>query len=945
MCKKRRPLIHNQTREFSLTIEENQIDLVNLKYPSNFIISSHYTLINFLPLSFFLQFKRYANIYFLIVAVFQSIPSISPLNPISAIAPLVFVLGLSMMREGAEDYYRYKSDIKINSNQTNQLFLKENIFVEQKIKWANVQVGQILKIYNDQCFPADLLLLDTSYKNGICYVETGALDGEKNMKPKSALRETYALFKNDLVDQIKNIQINAEPPNQNLYKFEVTIKVLASTKQLLLRGAFLRNTDYILGVVVYTGKDTKIMRNSELPKNKISDMEKTMNTYILGILIFQLISSFFTAILSYFSNCNYMDDQLYLNFTSSYVLDCLLKFFTYFLLYNTMIPISLIVSLEMVKVTQGYFIQKDKEMYCKQKDIWPQVMTTTINEELGQIEYVFSDKTGTLTCNEMEFNKSVIGTELYQGQIEKMNVKFKFHSQSLSNLLKLNNPHNNYDVNLNLVSNDNKVKFTIKSQKDLAFEYWKLLSCAHECIISENKETGDIDYQGPSPDEITLVDAARHMGFKFTGASSDTIDVNINENKCTFQLLNTFEFDSTRKRMSVIIKDGNLYKMYIKGADNIIKKRLSGQKPQPFLKTIENHLSKFSIVGLRTLMMAMKIISEDEYLSFKSKYNSFADSKNREEDVKKLADEIENDLILIGATAVEDKLQDRVTETIYDMIKANIKVWMLTGDKLETAENIAKSCKLIQSQMKVIQISEQNEIDLKNNILGNAMQQFQECMQSKIQKSLLVEGESLAIILDDETLKQAFLKISQDCESVVCCRVTPKQKALIVRLIKDGIKKITLAIGDGANDVNMIQEAHIGCGIFGNEGMQAAQSSDFAFGEFKCLWRLILVHGRWSYIRISEMILYFFYKNMLFTIPQMYFAFFSGFSGQTIFDDVYITLYNLSFTALPLIARAVFDQDVNYKVNVDQIIKGQKNNEINKINIQKEVYAAKQKDL
>jgi len=148
---------------------------------------------------------------------------------------------------------------------------------------------------------------------------------------------------------------------------------------------------------------------------------------------------------------------------------------------------------------------------------------------------------------------------------------------------------------------------------------------------------------------------------------------------------------------------------------------------------------------------------------------------------------------------------------------------------------------------------------------------------------------------------------------VVCCRVTPKQKADVVRIIKESLNKITLAIGDGANDVNMIQTAHLGCGIYGNEGMRAVQASDFAFGEFKCLWRLLFMHGRWCYIRISEMILYFFYKNMIFTIPQFYFSFFSFFSSMKVFDDWFIILYNLVFTALPLIARAVFDQDVNYK--------------------------------
>lgn len=166
---------------------------------------------------------------------------------------------------------------------------------------------------------------------------------------------------------------------------------------------------------------------------------------------------------------------------------------------------------------------------------------------------------------------------------------------------------------------------------------------------------------------------------------------------------------------------------------------------------------------------------------------------------------------------------------------------------------------------------------------------------------------------------------------MVCCRVTPNQKAAVVRLIKSHLNQITLAIGDGSNDVNMIQEAHIGIGIFGKEGMRAVQASDFAIGEFQCLWRLLLIHGRWCYVRISHMIIYFFYKNMIFTIPHFFFSFLCASSAQTIFDDWYISFYNLFFTALPLIMRAVFEQDIDYKIKSAQSSSQEncKNNEKN----------------
>jgi magnesium-transporting ATPase (P-type) len=143
--------------------------------------------------------------------------------------------------------------------------------------------------------------------------------------------------------------------------------------------------------------------------------------------------------------------------------------------------------------------------------------------------------------------------------------------------------------------------------------------------------------------------------------------------------------------------------------------------------------------------------------------------------------------------------------------------------------------------------------------------------------------------------------------------MSPKQKGEIVRFVKKHQNKITLAIGDGANDVNMIQEAHIGIGLYGKEGMRAVQASDYALPEFKALWKLLFVHGRWSYIRNSEMILYFYYKNVIFALPQFYFCLQNAWSGQTFFDDFYITFYNMAFTALPVIARAIFDQDIYYK--------------------------------
>ena len=955
-------------------------------FKNNKIDTTKYNIFTFIPKGLLYQFMRLANVYFLFTAILQCIPVISPLGSATALVPIIFVLTVSLIREAYEDCKRANLD-KIQNSVKCKVY-RNNIWID--IKSGELEMGEIVQVEQDEVFPADLVLLDSPLPEGICFIETGSLDGEKTLKQKNPSPLTIGKFNNDgKCNEMFNLEGECicDQPNPELYflngKINMNLngevlKFPVDQKQLLLKGAKLKNTQWIVGLIIYTGHNCKIMKNSKDPRVKYSSVEILMNNRLIFIFCTQCFLCIICAICrGIFYNKNLKGNEMMAYMIYDYPIESLLSFFTYLLLLNTMIPISLIVTLEIVKIGQGLFMTADAEGYSFVRDKYIRPNAFSLNEELGMVDYIFTDKTGTLTCNKMMFKYCVMGDQCFQmirdnekaglspeeEKIRKENDITCFYQNDMLNPEKFNSSHyKNYKI----LSEDKTVSINLEKLSNIIVQFWTALALCHECSIQVDDD-GIEDYIGMSPDSIELVRAARLQGYQLTRAKTSkfrriktavyvsekiekikTLEDNKkyysmdldqaikneelnNNNKSIkdFELLNIIAFSSDRKRESVIVKDNNIIKLYIKGADTIIEKRLSKNTNPEILAKCQKSVNYFSSQGYRTLLIGMKVLSQNEYDLFAHNLNEANMSlEDKDKKVEEIYDKIEQNIYLIGCTIVEDKLQDKVPETIKDLRNANIKIWMLTGDKMNTAYNIGLSCNLISTNMKIfticgveMKINDKMEMENKDECerviidFAKEFNMFKEnfdSMDKKFQNfGILVDEKALRTINDDEDIQKIFLDIAKDASSVICCRVSPIQKSQVVKMMKNYDKNgVTLAIGDGGNDVSMIMEAHIGIGIYGEEGMRAVQSGDYAIGEFKILHRLLLFHGRIFYFRNSQCILYFFYKNFVFTLVQFIYGFYTNFSGQTIIDDWYISFYNLIFTALPLGARALLDIDL-----------------------------------
>ncbi|CAN1258530.1 Phospholipid-transporting ATPase 1 [Linum perenne] len=923
------------------------------EFAGNSVRTSKYSAISFLPRNLFEQFHRVAYIYFLIIAVLNQLPQLAVFGRGASILPLAFVLLVTTIKDAYEDWRRHRAD-KIENNRLAWVLVDGKF---QQKRWKDIQVGEIIKVEANGTLPSDMVLLSTSDSTGVAYVQTINLDGESNLKTRYAKQETLP---KDPENGAYSGLIRCEKPNRNIYGFhgnmEIDGKRLSlGPSNIILRGCDLKNTAWVLGVAVYCGPETKAMLNSSGSPSKRSRLESSMNFEIIILSLFLVVLCAVVSVCAAIwlkTHKNELDTMPFyrkkdyskaLPHKFNYYgwgMEIVFTFLMAAIVFQIMIPISLYISMELVRVGQAYFMIRDSQMYDEASNSRFQCRALNINEDLGQIKYVFSDKTGTLTENKMEFQcASIWGVDysgalatsaddsfyylvaLPCGAVDGITVRPKMRVKVDPQLLKVLRGGN-----------------TEKESKHIHDFFLALAACntivpliACNTIVPlfvDASDTGAklMDYQGESPDEQALAYAAAAYGFMLIERTSGHIIIDVLGERQRFNVLGLHEFDSDRKRMSVILGfPDNSVKIFVKGADTSMLAVIHKPSSMGILRLTESHLYSYSSVGLRTLVIGIRELSDSEFESWSSSFEAASTALiGRAAMLRKVASNVENQLSLLGASAIEDKLQQGVPEAIESLRTAGIQVWVLTGDKQGTAISIGYSSKLLTNKMTQITINSNSKDSCEKSLydallvckklsdLSGTLDDEEISAYAESSAALIIDGTSLVYILDSELEEQLF-ELANKCSVVLCCRVAPLQKAGIVALVKNRTSDMTLSIGDGANDVSMIQMADVGVGICGQEGRQAVMASDFAMGQFRFLVPLLLVHGHWNYQRMSYMILYNFYRNAVFVLVLFWYVLFTAFTLTTAINEWNSVLYSVLYTALPTVIIGVLDKDLSRK--------------------------------
>lgn len=850
-------------------------------YCDNRISNRKYTLLNFLPKNLMEQFSRFMNQYFLLIACLQLWSLITPVNPASTWGPLIFIFAVSATKEAWDDYNRYLSDKKANEKQV--WIVRKGI--KKHIQAQDICVGNLVWLRENDEVPCDLVLIGTSDPQGLCYIETAALDGETDLKTRVTPSACMGIDF-ELLHKIKGV-IECPNPDKDIRRLDANLRLFPpfidndvcplTIKNTILQSCYLRNTEWACGVAVYTGNETKLGMSRGIPEPKLTAMDAMIDKLTGAIFVFQIVV---VMVLGIAGNV-WKDTEarklwyvLYPDEGPWYEL--LVIPLRFELLCSIMIPISIKVSLDLVKSLYAKFIDWDREMIDLETDTPSHATNTAISEDLGQVEYILTDKTGTLTENKMVFKICCISGNFYGNEAGD-------------------------------ASKDKQLLNAISSGSPDVVRFLTVMAICNTVIPVQSK-TGAILYKAQSQDEDALVHAAAKLNMVLVCKNGNILELRFNTSAIQYEVLETLEFTSDRKRMSVVVRDCQNGKILLlsKGADEAILPYASpGQQTRIFNEAVE----QYSQLGLRTLCLAWRELKEDEYEEWSSMFREASSTLvDREWRIAEVCQRLERDLEVLGVTAIEDRLQDGVPETIYTLRKAGIHFWMLTGDKQNTAIQIALSCNFISPEPKgqLLLIDGKTEEEV-----GRSLERVLLTMRTTASEpkdvAFVIDGWALEIAL--KHYWKAFTELAILSRTAICCRVTPSQKAQLVQILKSCDYR-TLAIGDGGNDVRMIQQADIGVGISGREGLQAARAADYSIGRFRFLKRLILVHGRYSYNRTAFLSQYSFYKSLLICFIQIFFSFISGVSGTSLFNSVSLMAYNVFYTSIPVLV-SVLDKDLS----------------------------------
>jgi len=798
------------------------------------------------------------------------------------------VLIVTICREAVDDFRRHQRDQEVNTQKYKRLVkTRDGIVSSEMVSASKLKVGDLVIVDKDQRVPADLVLLRTTERSGACFVRTDQLDGETDWKLRLAVPDTQKMESNANLFEI-HASLFAEKPQRDIHSFIGTFTRHdgSGEESLDVENTLWTNcvvaSGTALGAVVYTGQETRSVMNNSQPRSKVGLIDMEIN---------QLTKVLFAAVIGL-----------------AFVLMCLKGFqgpwyrymFRFVLLFSYIIPISLRVNLDMGKAFYSWSMQRDNEMPDTV------VRCTTIPEELGRISYLLSDKTGTLTQNSMVFKRLHLGTGSYSTESfdqvrEKVMQAYATPADSTSPTKPVSQPLSKIRR-----SEHSRVQEAVKAvalchNVTPVWEPTDETQSEADQHYNIERETHSRVYQASSPDEVALVKWTEEVGLALEKRDLVSIQLRTPNNRILdFSILQVFPFTSETKRMGIIVKDTTTGEItfYLKGADVVMSGIVQ------YTDWLDEECGNMAREGLRTLVVAKKTLTEEQYLDFEGRFNAARMAiTDRGSRVSAVVESLEREMELLCVTGVEDKLQDKVRPTLELLRNAGIKVWMLTGDKLETATCIAKSSRLVsRTQDLYVFTPVVTRADAHQQL--NTFRKKQDC-------ALVITGDSLEVCL--QYYQMELLELACRSPAVVCCRCSPTQKAQVVRLIQEATGRRVAAVGDGGNDVSMIQAADTGIGIAGLEGRQASLAADFSITQFSHLARLLLVHGRYSYKRSASLSQFVIHRGLIISIMQAIFCTVFYFSSIPLYQGYLMVGYATIYTMFPVFSL-VLDKDVSDKI-------------------------------